>query len=694
MNAIVKKLRWSITPSFDNVPFQDIPGAWLNWMALQSKHSPKPRKVPYQPNHPSRAAKVNDVNHCSDFNAAQFSYDINPKIEGVGLNLYALDPAKYPVTALDLDNCLNPDTGKLDPWAAEIVDACKTYVEISPSGRGVRLFYHGVFEGGTFTNGHLECYISGTRRYVTLTGVPLPDREIGEVARLSHAVATILHDYQGRHKERNSEYDKPPVDDWDRDKVAGMLDRLYDQNKEWRESLPHYNLWLDLGMALHHQFEGGEEGLEIWHRISKKLANYELDEVDWRYETFGGYTGELKTLRTYLKMAGKKGLLPTSIGNDEFDDLEYPEDFDTSDQSEETKDRILDLGEDMFCAPDAANGSTPVEIIEDLIALKENSVFGGPPGTCKSLFALDAALLLASQEGSFYGLQMRHGPVMYLAYEGSGATKKRLRAYRAKTGPLPRDFILVEPTVKFSSPEFPGYLKERMERVRQAVGKYPAWIIIDTLMASWPGLKENDSESMGAVVSRSRGIVTKYPVHLTMVHHGTKSGSSSIRGHGSLEGDIDTSLEFTKSASGVTVKVSKQRNLGSYGNEYFTGIEIVDTGQFTSFDKPEKAPILERKLEPVICMTTQEQGLEAALIQAIEESSKDSLSSEDWCTIRGDWLAKHYPEEKEEEQKKLVSRAITMLSRNGQVQFTRKGNNHIKEVVLRKDRGAPALVVF
>jgi hypothetical protein len=203
---------------------------------------------------------------------------------------------------------------------------------------------------------------------------------------------------------------------------------------------------------------------------------------------------------------------------------------------------------------------------------------------------------------------------------------------------------------------------------------------------------------MGKVVNISRDLVTKYPVHFTMIHHGTKSGSSSIRGHGSLEGDIDTSLEFTKSKSknskDVTVRVSKQRNLGSYGKEYFTGIEIVETGQSTSFGKPEKAPILERKSEPVICMTTQEQGLEAALIQAIEESSKDSLSSDDWCTIRGDWLAKHYPEENKEEHKKLVSRAINMLSRNGQVQFTRKGNNHIKEVVLRKDRGAPALVVF
>jgi predicted DNA-binding transcriptional regulator AlpA len=699
MKAPNENPSWSIIPSLDNVPFQKIPGIWLNWRAIPSKHNSKPRKVPYQPDNPDLCAKTNDVSHCSDYDTARLNYDLEPgKIEGIGINLHALDPDKHPVTALDLDNCLDPNTRKLEPWAAEIVDACKTYAEVSPSGRGVRLFYDGMFEGGYFTKGSLECYISGTVRYVTLTGVPLPGRETGQVEPLSDAVAAILAGYQGDVKERDKGGDKPPVEEWDKDKVTDMLDRLYNEDTEWRESLPNYQPWLRLGwlrlgMALHHQFEGGDEGLEIWHHISEKLDNYEFDELDWRYGTFGGGTGQL-TLLTYLQMARKKGLLPNAIGADEFPLLENADDLSTPVQSEETKDHVLDLGEDMFCAPDAANSPTPKEMIEDLLALKENSVFGGPPGSCKSLFALDAALSVASEKGNFYGQQMLHGPVMYLAYEGSGATKKRLRAYRAKRGTLPRDFILVEPTVSFSSPEFPAYLHERMERVRKKLGKYPRWIIIDTLMASWPGLKENDSESMGAVVSRSRGIVTQYPVHLTMIHHGTKSGSSSIRGHGSLEGDIDTSLEFTKGTNGVTVKVSKQRNLGSYGKEYPAGIEIVDTGQSTSFGKPEKAPILERRVETVMCMSTEEKELEDALIQTIEKSDKDSAPSEVWLTIRGDWLAKHYPEEEEGDQKKRVSHAINMLSHNGQVRFTRKKNNHIEEVILKQDRDAPALVVF
>jgi len=131
-----------------SVPFQEIPGIWLNWKALPSKHNPKPRKVPCQPDKPDWNARVNNVSHCSDFDTALWNYELFPgKIEGIGINLYALDPAEHPVTALDLDNCFDPNTNTLDPWASEIINACKTYTEVSPSGRGVRLFYDGMFEG-------------------------------------------------------------------------------------------------------------------------------------------------------------------------------------------------------------------------------------------------------------------------------------------------------------------------------------------------------------------------------------------------------------------------------------------------------------------------------------------------------------------------------------------------------------------
>ena len=151
---------------------------------------------------------------------------------------------------------------------------------------------------------------------------------------------------------------------------------------------------------------------------------------------------------------------------------------------------------------------------------------------------------------------------------------------------------------------------------------------------------------------------------------------------------------LTPFCSTYYVRVPKQRNLGSYGNEYFTGIEIVDTKESTSFGKPEMAPILERRAEPVMCLSTEEKELEDTLIQAIEESGKDSVPSDVWLTIQSDWLAKHYTEEEKGAHKRKVAHAIKILTRNGQVSFIRKGNNQIEKVVLKPDRKAPALGVF
>jgi len=44
---------------------------------------------------------------------------------------------------IDLDECRDPDTGELAPWARELITCFSTYAEVSPSGRGVKIFATG-----------------------------------------------------------------------------------------------------------------------------------------------------------------------------------------------------------------------------------------------------------------------------------------------------------------------------------------------------------------------------------------------------------------------------------------------------------------------------------------------------------------------------------------------------------------------
>lgn len=90
--------------------------------------------------------------------------------DGVGFVVHDEDL----VVGIDLDDCRDPDTGDLEPWAEELLDEVPTYAEISPSGTGHRLFGFGfVPDGGTRSGvdgaeGHLEMYETG--RYLTVTG--------------------------------------------------------------------------------------------------------------------------------------------------------------------------------------------------------------------------------------------------------------------------------------------------------------------------------------------------------------------------------------------------------------------------------------------------------------------------------------------------------------------------------------------
>jgi putative DNA primase/helicase len=72
----------------------------------------------------------------------------------------------------DLDECRDPETGAIAPWAQQLIDAFDTYTEISPSGTGVHFIAQGNLPGRGLHVGKIELYDSG--RYFCMTGHHLP----------------------------------------------------------------------------------------------------------------------------------------------------------------------------------------------------------------------------------------------------------------------------------------------------------------------------------------------------------------------------------------------------------------------------------------------------------------------------------------------------------------------------------------
>ena len=73
------------------------------------------------------------------------------------------------ISGHDLDKVIDPVTGKLPDWVQEIIDLGETYTEISPSGRGIRMFWRGKLPSAIkFDAAQVEIYSTG--RYLTVTG--------------------------------------------------------------------------------------------------------------------------------------------------------------------------------------------------------------------------------------------------------------------------------------------------------------------------------------------------------------------------------------------------------------------------------------------------------------------------------------------------------------------------------------------
>ena len=148
-------------------------------------------KVPYDPvtGHKARTNQPTTFTTFDGAIAAMANYD------GIGIRV------ANGIAGIDLDHCLKK--GTLLPWAREIVDKFHdTYIEISPSGAGIRIFclVPEQFSYDTdvcyIKKGDIEVYIPGfTNRFLTVTGNALNQEDVTET---TEALTWLLNTYMHR----------------------------------------------------------------------------------------------------------------------------------------------------------------------------------------------------------------------------------------------------------------------------------------------------------------------------------------------------------------------------------------------------------------------------------------------------------------------------------------------------------------
>jgi hypothetical protein len=152
---------------------------WVLWrweMRKNKKTGETKRTKPLlQARDPSKYAKSDDPTTWADFDTALAAYRAS-KADGIGLCMFNSN-----LVAFDVDDCRDLNTGTIEPAARRLIERAKSYVEITPSGTGLRIIGTGSGppvqrkQAVPGANGMtIETY-RNTKRYIVVTGNALPE---------------------------------------------------------------------------------------------------------------------------------------------------------------------------------------------------------------------------------------------------------------------------------------------------------------------------------------------------------------------------------------------------------------------------------------------------------------------------------------------------------------------------------------
>jgi hypothetical protein len=174
---------------------------WVIWKWETNKKGGR-TKVPYRAKHPHTKAKSTNPATWSDYATAVAAAAAHA--DGIGFCLLGSGFA-----AFDLDDCRDPATGTIHPWAAALVKRAASYTEITVSGTGLRIIGYG---DGPKVHRKLNVIDDVTvepyrqaERYIVMTGDALGEpRELANIDTVIDEVVAELDGAASKDREPRS----------------------------------------------------------------------------------------------------------------------------------------------------------------------------------------------------------------------------------------------------------------------------------------------------------------------------------------------------------------------------------------------------------------------------------------------------------------------------------------------------------
>ena len=273
----------SLPVQLANIPLElrKVP-RWVMWSFVEVGDGDNKRwaKMPLQIT--GRSASSTNPATWTDFLVVEQAY-LTHKFDGIGF-VFSHDDD---LVGIDLDDCYDITIGFTNPDMQAIASKVAGYMEVSPSGTGVKIFTRSnPFATHTDHSIGFEAYANS--RFFTVTGhhlsgsLPQDTQDLTSVfpARTINQTGDAFGDYTA------------PVEGWDITRVETEILAKLDPECGYAQ-------WLKVGAILHHQFGGDVEACEAWDRWSATGASYTATgdyscENKWR--TFKGSGATLRSL--------------------------------------------------------------------------------------------------------------------------------------------------------------------------------------------------------------------------------------------------------------------------------------------------------------------------------------------------------------------------------------------------------------
>lgn len=508
-------------------------------------------KIPFNPLSGVNA-KSNDHRTCvtfSEANAALDEYDGVEYLIGEG------------ICGIDLDHCIDPETGKVNVEALRIVDMLDSYAELSPSGTGIHILIRGEMpftgrQGSRDAALQIEMY--SEYRFLTITGIAINDLPIADRTKEIKELADQYFPSTGPNKEPGTA--SVPLDPDNSQKIIlSALDAIDPADCDYMQ-------WIRIGVGLK---EAGL-GADIWDEWSRRDPDrYKPGECSKKWDTFKEPGQNSNGSGIIIELAKENGWrIGDSFNEDEKEDYfrnkalselqqmqhvsQVPETLKTKDAASKNRKRnaeatpcndrirLIDCiipGAELM----SKDLKEPEFFIKGLLPVG-GTILAGPPKIGKSFLSMSLGASVQNGE-KFLDLDTNAAHVLILALEDSEYRLQKRYGMQGHSGSIP-DFAIL-------SPSYDDGLLDDLREVFETYGR--TLVIIDTLQRIRPEDKPGKTEYKMdyPFLTEISALARDYGSAVLLIHHTRKTVDENnpfnmINGSVGLQGAVDAMMVITR----------------------------------------------------------------------------------------------------------------------------------------------------